>query len=83
MTDWSEHSSDELEPGQQRWPMAPNHLLPRERWLWWEQLWSDVLMLGNRYRIRPGQRLVGGRQAGRGAGGARRMGRTLRLRRVG
>jgi hypothetical protein len=54
MTDWSEHSSDELERGQQRWPMAPNHLLPRERWLWWEQLWSDVLMLGNRYRIRPG-----------------------------
>ena len=54
MSDWSEHSSDELERGQQRWPMGPNHLLPRERWLWWEQLFSDVLKLGNRYcRARP------------------------------
>jgi hypothetical protein len=31
-----------------RWPMAPIHLLPRERWLWWEQLWDDVIMLGER-----------------------------------
>ena len=31
----------------------PTNLLPRERWLWWEQLWSDVLMLGERYRVRP------------------------------
>jgi len=38
---------------EQRWPLAPNHLLPRERWLWWEQLWSDVLRLGRRYRLRP------------------------------
>ena len=53
MTDWSERSSDELEPGQQCWPMAPNHLLPRERWLRWEQLWSDVVMVGERYRLRP------------------------------
>ena len=50
MTDWPE---DELELGEQRWPLAPTHLLPRERWLWWEQLWSDVLELGERYRIRP------------------------------
>ena len=35
--------------------MAPAHLLPRERWLWWEQLWSDVIMLGDRYRVRPGK----------------------------
>jgi hypothetical protein len=21
-------------------PMAPTHLLPLERWLWWEQLWA-------------------------------------------
>jgi hypothetical protein len=51
MTDWPE---DELELGQRRWPMAPTHLLARERWLWWERLWSDVLTLGERYRIRPG-----------------------------
>jgi hypothetical protein len=50
MTDWPE---DELELGEQRWPLAPGHLLPRERWLWWQQLWSDVLALGERYRIRP------------------------------
>ena len=36
------------------WPLAPTDLLPRERWLWWEGLWSDVLTLGNRYRLRPG-----------------------------
>ena len=37
----------------QRWPMAPTHLLPRERWLWWEQLWLDVIALGRRYRLWP------------------------------
>ena len=55
MTDWLEDEHDELELDERRWPLAPTHLLPRERWLWWEQLWSDVLMLGNRYRIRPGR----------------------------
>jgi hypothetical protein len=33
--------------------MAPEHLLSRERWLWWGQLWSDVVMLAERYRISP------------------------------
>lgn len=51
MSDWLE--GDEQCLAERRWPMAPNHLLPRERWLWWEQLWSDVLMLAARYRIRP------------------------------
>ena len=50
MTDWPE---DELDLGERRWPIAPGRLLPRERWLWWQQLWSDVLALGQRYRIRP------------------------------
>jgi hypothetical protein len=36
--------------------MAPTDLLPRERWLWWEQLWSDVLMLAKRYGISRGTR---------------------------
>ena len=35
----------------QRWPLAPAHLLPRERWLWWEQLWSEVCALRVRYRL--------------------------------
>ena len=53
MTHWLE---DGKEPDlvEQRWPMAPTLLLPRDRWLWWwEQLWSDVLMLQRRYRISP------------------------------
>jgi len=33
------------------WPMAPNHLLPRERWLWWEQMWSDVCAVRVRYHL--------------------------------
>jgi hypothetical protein len=32
--------------------LAADDLLPRERWLWWEQLWSDVVALGDRYRLR-------------------------------
>jgi hypothetical protein len=55
MTDWSEHEPDELSVGEPRWPLAPTGLLPHERWRRWEQLWSDVLMLGTRYRLRPGR----------------------------
>jgi hypothetical protein len=50
MTDWSEDDRD-LELGERRWPLAPTDLLPRERWLWWEQLWSDVGALRVRYRL--------------------------------
>jgi len=55
MTEWREDGHDELGLDQRRWPMTPTNLLPRERWLWWQQLWSDVLMLGERYRVRPGK----------------------------
>jgi hypothetical protein len=34
-----------------RWPLAPTDLLPRERWLWWKQLRSDVCALRVRYRL--------------------------------
>ena len=51
MRDWLENEHDELDPGQPRWPMAPNDLLPREQWLWWEQLWSDVCALRVRYKL--------------------------------
>ena len=50
MTDWPGDEHDELAIDQ-RWPLAPTHLLPRERWLWWEQLWSDVCALRVRYRL--------------------------------
>jgi hypothetical protein len=47
MTDWPE----DVDASRPRRPMAPNDLLPRERWLWWEQLWSDVCALRVRYRL--------------------------------
>lgn len=34
-----------------RWPLSWRGLYPRERWLWFEQLWSDALMLRDRYRL--------------------------------
>ncbi|MFZ0377881.1 MAG: hypothetical protein WCD11_21185 [Solirubrobacteraceae bacterium] len=52
MSDWPE----DVDACRRRWPMAPNNLLPRERWLWWEQLWADVISLSKRYRIRLGHR---------------------------
>jgi hypothetical protein len=51
MTDWLE--ADEGCLADTRWPMAPTHLLPLERWLWWEQLWTEVVMLRRRYRLVP------------------------------
>lgn len=50
MTEDPGDEQQELEPDR-RWPMAPAHLLPRERWLWWEQLWTDVCALRIRYRL--------------------------------
>ena len=35
----------------QRWPLTWRGLLPRERWLWFERLWSDVCTLRERYRL--------------------------------
>jgi len=34
-----------------RWPLDWRGLYPRERWVWFEQLWSDVCMLRARYRL--------------------------------
>ncbi len=51
MTDWLGDERNELDAGGQRWPMTPNDLLPRERWLWWEQLWTDVTALRVRYHL--------------------------------
>jgi hypothetical protein len=42
---------DYYEPPAQRWPLAWQGLYPRERWLWFERLWSDVCMLRDRYRL--------------------------------
>lgn len=40
---------DTMEGG--RWPLNWRSLYPRERWLWWEQLWMDVCALRERYRL--------------------------------
>jgi hypothetical protein len=42
-------NADVLEGG--RWPLDWRSLYPRERLLWWEQLWSDVCALRQRYRL--------------------------------
>jgi hypothetical protein len=34
-----------------RWPLDWRSLYPRERGLWWEQLWVDVCALRDRYRL--------------------------------
>jgi hypothetical protein len=39
------------EPDSRRWPLDWRGLYPRERWMWFEQLWTDACMLRERYRI--------------------------------
>jgi hypothetical protein len=34
-----------------RWPLDWRGLYPKERWMWFEQLWSDVCSLRVRYRL--------------------------------
>jgi len=34
-----------------RWPLDPRDLYPRERWMWFEQLWADACMLRERYHL--------------------------------
>jgi hypothetical protein len=41
----------EWEHPEQRWPLAWHGLYARERWLWFEQLWSDVCALRERYHV--------------------------------
>lgn len=56
---WAESDDDRFDgPGGDwdeapapRWPLGWRGLYPRERWLWFEQLWSDVCMLRARYRL--------------------------------
>jgi hypothetical protein len=50
MAEWCENDGEPTLCGR-RWPLAPGELLPREQWLWWEQLWSDVIALRDRYRL--------------------------------
>jgi hypothetical protein len=48
---WHERDEDFGEPGSRRWPLDCQGLYPRERWMWFEQLWADVCMLRQRYHV--------------------------------
>jgi hypothetical protein len=39
------------DPETPRWPLHWRNLYPRERWLWFEQLWTDVCALRERYHL--------------------------------
>jgi hypothetical protein len=46
-----EDSGQAWEAAEMRWPLDWRGLYPRERWLWFERLWSDVCLLRDRYRL--------------------------------
>ena len=48
---WEGPEGDWDEAPAPHWPLDWRGLYPRERWLWFEQLWSDVCMLRERYRL--------------------------------
>jgi hypothetical protein len=39
------------DPDAARWPLSAAGLYPRERWMWFERLWTDVCRLRLRYRL--------------------------------
>jgi hypothetical protein len=45
------HDDDWAEDQPRRWPLTWQQLYPRERWLWFERLWTDVCALRERYRL--------------------------------
>jgi hypothetical protein len=48
---WSGSGDEAGDPVLARWPMHADGLLPRERWLWFQQLWVDTCDLRERYRL--------------------------------
>jgi hypothetical protein len=55
---WHEPGEESFDPHDdwaqtegRRWPLSSQGLLPRERWLWFEQLWTDVCTLRGRFRL--------------------------------
>jgi hypothetical protein len=46
-----DHADDCVQLTDTRWPLDPEGLYPRERRVWFEQLWDDVVMLRRRYRL--------------------------------
>ena len=48
---WGDPDEDLGESTSTRWPLDWRGLYPRERWLWFEQLWCDVCALRERYQL--------------------------------
>jgi hypothetical protein len=48
---WEESDGDVDDELSLRWPLHWRGLYARERWIWFEQLWSEVCMLRQRYRL--------------------------------
>lgn len=48
---WDGADGDPDDPASARWPLHWRELYPRERWIWFEQLWEEVCMLRDRYRL--------------------------------
>lgn len=54
---WSDAGDEHYGDGEldefdgRRWPLNWGGLYARERWQWFERLWSDVCMLRERYRL--------------------------------
>lgn len=48
---WDGADADPEEPELVHWPLDWRSLYPRERLIWFEQLWNEVCMLRERYRL--------------------------------
>jgi hypothetical protein len=48
---WEGADGDADDAQSARWPLNWRQLYPRERWIWFEQLWGEVCMLRDRYRL--------------------------------
>jgi hypothetical protein len=48
---WDEPDAYPDEPGPLHWPLDWRGLYPQERWIWFEQLWNEVCLLRERYRL--------------------------------
>ena len=48
---WDVDEDEDFDGASGRWPLGPRDLYPRERWQWYEQLWTDACALRERYRL--------------------------------
>jgi hypothetical protein len=48
---WEDRDGDADEGLSLRWPLHWRELYPHERWIWFEQVWSEVCSLRERYRL--------------------------------